>query len=171
MPCRCLYHNCLGSRPIRAVNPEVGTKVGDEEDLRGNFVQNKKGGNNVGARRATVAAIDQNNNGGNGGGTRRATLAATEPPAFFLRQNSATKIQSMVRMAKGKKKVDGIKEDRRKSMASVSSAPQMGEHHEVDRVTYLKRQNSATKIQAVARMKKGKEKVKTMREQRKMSAV
>ena len=69
----------------------------------------------------------------------------------------------------GGKDAQKLKEDKRKSVAN--SPPTVGDHLEVDRSLQLKRQNSATKIQSLARMKRGKEKVKTIREQRRMTVV
>ena len=70
-------------------------------------------------------------------------------------------------MVEGKKKVKNIKEQRRESVDEVSISSSSPKHRGVDRSTQLKRQNSATKIQAMARMVEGKKKVRDIKDQRK----
>ena len=69
-------------------------------------------------------------------------------------------------MVDGKRKVKNIKEQRRRSVNEFSS-----DHREVDRSTQLKRQNSATKIQAMARMIEGKKKVRDIKDQRRSTSI
>ena len=143
---------CSFTRQTRSIAPRRDIEDGGE-DLWNQITRDKKG---ISSDNAVTTK-------------RRATIDGRSTPAFLQRENSATKIQSLVRMVEGKKTVKNLKEGRRKSVPDLP--PKVGDRHKVDKSLQLKRQNSATKIQSLARMKKGKEKVKTIREQRRMTAV
>ena len=93
----------------RTVSPQKSTNIGDEEDLWNQVTKNKKDvrkndvGGSIGGRNVEMYSDT----------TRGTTAAGNATPAFLQRQNSATKIQSMARMKKGKEKVKTIREQRR----------------------------------------------------------